>query len=162
MKRRHDGRVARTARDDEIPATDLASVRHNSKTEVRLLDRLDLGLSANRRVARLSVSRDEVDGFGHRHEAVRVVTLVAIAGQPTLRIRRQESQGLPTLASPRACNLVALEYDVVYRALGEKMTRRKSGVTGADDGRSDAFDCRSRSSSSITVCVLRPTRPSGL
>ena len=78
--------------------------------------------------------------LGHRHVAVGIRAVVAIAGQPALPVRREQPQRVPALAAPGVRDLAALEHDVIDRALGEAAARREPGVAGADDDRRDAFD----------------------
>ena len=90
--------------------------------------------------ATLGEARDELDDLGHRHEAVGIGAVVAIAGQAALPVRRQQPQRVPALAAPGVRHLAALEHDVIDRALAEAAARRQPGVPGADDDRRDVFD----------------------
>ena len=83
---------------------------------------------------------DERDHLGHRHEAVGIVAVVTIAGQPALPVRRQQPQRVPAFAAPGVGDLAAFEHHVIDRALAEAAARRQPGVAGADDDCRDAFD----------------------
>ena len=76
----------------------------------------------------------------HRHVAVGIRAVVAIAGQPALPVGRQQPQRVPALAPPGVRDLAALEHHVIDRALGETPARRQAGMPGADDDRRDVFD----------------------
>ena len=106
-------------------------------------DRRDRRVRAHRRGGRRARSREmKSTTSAHRHEAVGIGALVAIAGQPALPVRRQQPQRVPALAPPGVGDLAALEHHVIDRALGEAAARRQPGVAGADDDRGDAFDAR--------------------
>ena len=81
-------------------------------------DRGDLGVRLHRRVDRVGVGGDVVDHLGHRHVAVGIVALVAVAGQAAQPVGREQAQRIPALRPPGVGDLAALEHDVIDRALG--------------------------------------------
>ena len=107
---------------------------------VRLRDRCHRGLRAHRRLGHRGETRHELDHLGHRHEAVGIDALVAIAGQSALPVGRQQPQRVPAFAAPGVGHLAALEHHVIDRALGKAPTRRQPRVAGSYDDRSDVFD----------------------
>jgi len=69
------------------------------------------------------------------HEVFRIDARVRQAGQGALRSRGQQVQRLPSLRTPAFANAPALEHHVLDAAHGKRVTRRKTGLTGADDDR---------------------------
>ena len=103
-------------------------------------DRCDGGVRAHRRGGHDGEARDELDHLAHRHVAVGIGAVVAIAGQAALPVGRQQPQRVPALAPPGVRHLAALEHHVIDRALAETSARRQAGVPGPDDDRGDPFD----------------------
>ena len=121
-------------------AAELAAAGGDVVAVVGLRHRRDGGVRAHRRARHAGEARDELDHLAHRHVAVGIGAVVAIAGQAALPVGRQQPQRVPALAPPGVRHLAALEHHVIDRPLGETPARREAGVPGPDDDRGDAFD----------------------
>ena len=117
LKRRNARQIARAAREHDAPAADIAVGRRDVIPVVRACHRRDVRIGANRRARHRGEPRDELDHLGHRHVAVRIRAVVAVAGQATLPVGREQPQRLPALAPPGVRYVPTLEQDVVDRAL---------------------------------------------
>ena len=137
----HARHVAGAAREHDGPAAEVAvgRSRRDSRRRCALTDVTVVCVRTGAPRHR-GEARDEVDHLGHRHVAVGIRAVVAIAGQSALPVGRQQPQRVPALAPPGVRHLAALEHDVIDRALGETAARREPGVPGADDDRRDLFD----------------------
>ena len=101
-------------------------------------ERRDVRVRAHRRARARWQARDELNHLAHRHVAVGIRAVVAMAGKAALPVGREEPQRIPALAPPGVRHLSAFEDDVIDRPVGEKPARREAGVTGPDDDRGDA------------------------
>jgi len=118
----------------------------------------DRAMRSQRRRQQRRVALDERDRLGHRPVAVRIVALVAMAGQPALPVRREQGERIPALGAPGVGDLAALEDDVVERALGEPPAHGQPGLARADDDDSRAHrrgaDAGTRRYATSTVTLV--------
>src|SRR5258707_5071409 len=80
---------------------------------------------------------DEADDLRHGPIPIRIVALIAEARQPALPVRRQQTERIPALGTPRMSHLAALQDHVIDRALGEATAHGEAGVPGPDDDGGD-------------------------
>ena len=139
---RDAGQIARTARDHQGPAAQLSLIGHDLVPVGCPADRGDGRMSADRRRTDRGEARDERDHLRRGHVTVWIRTVVAIAGQASLPVRRQQAQGVPALAPPGVGDLTAIEHEMIDPVLDEAAARRQSGVTCPDDDRRDVLDDR--------------------
>ena len=134
--RRDDRHIARTRRQHHGPASPRTLVG---------LDHVAVVVSTKRRHRRLGLHRgavdprvvvDELDDLGHRHVPVEVITVIGMAGEAALAVRREQPERVPALGPPRVRDLTAFEDHMVDRVLRETAAHGKTAVTGSDhDGR---------------------------
>jgi len=110
-----------------------------------------------RRIDHARIAGDEGDGFRHGAEAIGIIALIAIAGQATLPIGRQQAQRIPALGAPGIRHLAALEQHMIDAALAEAAADRQAGVTGADDDGGDVAN-GSRSCARARRALSSPRR----
>ena len=132
-KRRDLREVARPACEHDALALPGALVGGHLVALASRAHRTHRGVGPHRGRYRLGVALDEGDGLGHRAEAVGIVALIAVAGQPALPVGREQAQRVPPLRLPRVGHLAALEDHMVDRALREAPAHGQPGMAGPDD-----------------------------
>jgi hypothetical protein len=139
-QRRHDGPVARPARDDHRPAGDRAAGRQHLVPVVSAAHRRDVRVRPDGSTRGRREALDELGYFPGRHVAVGIRAVVTETRQAALPIGREQPQRIPALPPPRVRDPAALKHDVIDRAVAKEMAGRQAGVTRADDDRGDVLD----------------------
>ena len=120
---------------------------------VRTPHRRDVHTGPDAAPARPGEALDELDHLAHRHVAVRIRPVVAMAREVALPVRGEQPQRVPAFVPPGVRHLAALEHDMVDRPLAEEVAGGEAGVAGADDDRGDALDGLAVGSAQTTSTV---------
>jgi hypothetical protein len=98
----------------------------------------DLDACAHRRLEARRVALEIRDDVVASHEAVGIVAVVVVAGQPDDPVGRHEAEAVPP-PPPRLADPALLQHDVRDAGLRELVTDRQPGLTPIDDHHVELF-----------------------